>query len=312
VNEAKKRSCDKLYIDDMSQVVETRQELSFPVCWIRLALMCEGMRLRIVRSLLIVSGALVAPVMAARVRRYLSPAMLRCAAASLTFLALPSCGQAAPERALGPQRVFEVAGPDGAMLCARMNDRKFCVPKAHVDAHTMQFDEGAPGFLILVPVTDPAIAECNRSYWSLSWTFEYPNVSVLIDSFHNETDRKVLYDRLFEVRFDTQIERPERFVDVDGERCFALKKTSHFHRHGNDFVCRGKTIKNINNDYIFSCDRNGSVPFPGCSDFLLDQIHKIKIGYFHDCSSHRERIREIVLRYIDDGYRVGERVWVNR
>jgi hypothetical protein len=196
-----------------------------------------------------------------------------------------------------------------------MAGRNYCFEERLIAAQAWQTDS-RPGFLINVPVSDPELVDCNKHSYLLSSDQFNPFPSVHVSFGEDKSEgydsktRKIVFDST-EKYFDRMYKSfysesygglygdviiPFESLRYYGMNCLKTKADAVYHK---DFECHVGKYGDIPPPHFFSCDRDESVPFPGCRNTMFYRDMRFGISYNKKCAPHHALIRQRVVEYID-------------
>lgn len=229
---------------------------------------------------------------------------------SYVLLTLIGCGPSSSSKKEGVN--FEYWSSKPGYICAKMGGKNYCFNEKSVVAKSWETDP-APRFLINMPISAPELIECNSQRYLLNHD---KSPSVLVDFGHGGNQRAIreMTERygdtpraVFEsmnrgfyygggIGKSGDIIFPHQSVNYYGMKCVKTKQNSTYHQ---EFECHGGSYAETPPPHFFSCDRNGSVPFPGCSNWMFYKNLDFGISYSKKCAPYNASIRRLVVKYID-------------
>lgn len=179
-----------------------------------------------------------------------------------------------------------------------MQGQAYCFPVKNIDAHSLPTDSGA-GFLLLVPVENDAVVECNQRHYSLDDHFAYPHIQASVGEVSYEDTPQAYAQRLRENRLgqtNSDLERPLQRFGIYGLDCYRYRSDAVYR---NDAMCTGGTGGAP--VFYLSCSKDGSLPNPSCQDEFVYNGLVYRISYNKRCQPHHDVIRQWIIRFVDEG-----------
>jgi hypothetical protein len=232
---------------------------------------------------------------------------------SLSVLFAVGCTNPSPAEKL--RENFQYWSNKPGYICATMAGRNYCFEERLIMAQSWQTDH-SPGFLLNVPVSDPEIVDCNkRDYLLQSDQFNpFPSVIVNfgeqkgggIDSNTGEIwldSTEKYFDRMYQ-KFYGELDRelndvvifPHQPITYFGLNCVETKPDAMLQQEA---YCQVGKYGDIPPPHFFSCDRDGSVPNPGCDNTMFYRDMKFRISFNKKCAPHHALIRQRIVEFID-------------
>lgn len=238
--------------------------------------------------------------------------MRKCIFFTLTLSCLVGCENSSPANKL--KENFRYWSNKPGNTCAKMAGRDYCFEDQVIAAKNWLTDPVA-GFLLDMPVSDPELIDCNKQRYLLriDQFNNFPSIQVSfgeekgkgvdsksgqkwVDSTENYFDRmhNSFYGGLYhDILFPILPNKPIKYHGLD---CFKAKADAMLKQEA---LCQVGKYGDTPPPHFFSCDREGSVPFPGCKNMMFYRDIRFNISYNKKCAPHHALIRHRVVEYID-------------
>jgi hypothetical protein len=198
--------------------------------------------------------------------------------------------------------------------CAKMAGRDYCFEERVIAAKNWLTDT-VPGFLLNVPLRDLKLIDCNRQRYSLE-SDQSPSVSSTVGHggslrLLNEMSKK--YGSTPRAVFESMnksfyyaglnmgpsgdIIFPHQLVKYYDMTCVRTKPNAVYKQEAE---CQVGKYGDMPPPHFFSCDKNGSVPYPSCSNWMFYKDLELHITYNKKCAPLNSLIRKRVVEYIDE------------
>lgn len=232
------------------------------------------------------------------VLRVRAHAML-CAAAWL----LTACGTAFEPAEL-PKANFEYWSNKKGFTCATMAGRDYCVDDKYILAKNWTHDP-TPGFLIVMPISDPSLVRCNEKYWKLNGNSS-PSITIGFSDQISYQDGKLFdnaeryYQRMLKNLIiddsNNSFTNPRQYIYFNGIKCIKHKENS---LRETEMLCHDGVFGSDNPPWFFECGKDGSVPFPSCKFHLFYKNMLIVATTQKECQEYNIVIKKMIFKYID-------------
>ena len=232
---------------------------------------------------------------------------------TLTLLCAVGCANPSPAEKL--KENFQYWSNKPGYVCAKMAGRDYCFEERLIAAQSWQTDD-SPGFLLNVPISDLEIVDCNsHSYRLRSDQFNpFPSVAVsFAEELGGGSDPKTgeiwvdstekYFDRMYQ-KFYGELDLdlndivifPHQPITYYGLNCVKTKPDAMLQEEA---YCQVGKYGDIPPPHFFSCDRDGSVPYPSCGNTMFYRDMRFKISFNKKCAPHHGLIRQRIVEFVD-------------
>lgn len=219
------------------------------------------------------------------------------------FVLTPACSSAKPQDAAAKVN-FEYWSNAPGNTCARMGGKDYCFPDKDIDVKNPLSDP-SPGFAILAPIEDAELANCQRPSWMLE-SEPRPILRIFFGDRFAMQDGKVFdtTEKYFNRLHKSLVEdddfgdwiKPKSYGQFYGFNCIKYREGSLVDY---EMLCHGGVYGSASDPpFFFTCNREGSVPSPGCQYRLFLDGLDVNSHLRRTCAPYHQKIRDLVIRYI--------------